>query len=117
MSIDINQFLSWRNIDDEDDACLKCGGSGTIVYGSTSTWRGGIGGCMITPDVCDTCWGSGRKSHPWPSWRALEATRKRADTAEAMVVRLRTEIKTWLDGKNDYDFIADLYAILNGTKE
>jgi hypothetical protein len=50
------RFLVWRGI---ADPCLTCSGVGTRPYGSTSTWRGGMGGQMITSDVCDTCWGSG----------------------------------------------------------
>lgn len=57
------------DIVDADDVCPKCGGSGYVVYGSTATWRGGVGGMTLTSDVCDRCWGSGSKSRPWPSWR------------------------------------------------
>lgn len=41
------------------DPCPTCEGSGVRGYASTSTWRGGAGGCMMTTDVCDVCWGSG----------------------------------------------------------
>jgi RecJ-like exonuclease len=40
--------------------CKKCQGRGEVAYGSTATWRGGIGGRAITNDVCDRCWGTGR---------------------------------------------------------
>lgn len=53
---DHDQRLHWRGV---RDACLTCKGSGVRCYGSTSTWRGGMGGCMMTWDVCDVCWGSG----------------------------------------------------------
>jgi DnaJ-class molecular chaperone len=49
-------------------ACEMCSGSGIQTYGNTSTWRHGIGGQAMTPDVCDRCWGSGSVV-PWPSWR------------------------------------------------
>lgn len=39
--------------------CARCTGLGRVLYGSTATWRGGIGGRAMTPDVCDKCWGSG----------------------------------------------------------
>jgi hypothetical protein len=52
------RFLQWRQI---DDVCLKCSGSGIRTYGSTATWRGGIGGASMTTDVCDSCWGTGDK--------------------------------------------------------
>ena len=60
--------LNWRGIR-EEDACRECGGSGMVAYGSTSTWRGGIGGQAITNDVCNKCWGSGNQYRPWPSHR------------------------------------------------
>lgn len=63
----IEDFLDWRGINPEN-ACQECGGSGVKTYGSTSTWRGGIGGCAMTDDVCDKCWGSG-SVNPWPSHR------------------------------------------------
>lgn len=44
-----------------EEACERCHGLGRRSYPSTSTWRGGIGGQMITEDVCDSCWGSGSR--------------------------------------------------------
>lgn len=61
--------LDWRGIDPGDE-CSACGGAGSRAYGSTATWRGGIGGQAITSDVCNRCWGSGSKTHRWPSHRA-----------------------------------------------
>lgn len=61
--------LDWRGID-PGDKCSACGGAGSRAYGSTATWRGGIGGRAITSDVCNRCWGSGSKTHRWPSHRA-----------------------------------------------
>jgi len=52
---------------DENRCCTGCGGSGYQMYGSTATWRGGVGGQMLTNDVCDMCWGSGDAEKPWPS--------------------------------------------------
>ena len=49
------------------EACKDCDGFGIKVYGSTATYRGGIGGQMMTNDVCNKCWGSGRDKHPWPA--------------------------------------------------
>ncbi|MGW8179631.1 MAG: hypothetical protein ACWGQW_12860, partial [bacterium] len=54
------------------DICETCQGFGTIMYGSTATWRGGIGGAAMTIDVCDKCWGTGRKSTRGPDQKALE---------------------------------------------
>lgn len=66
-------ILSMRGIDIDagDDPCKSCGGMGYKAYGSTSTWRGGIGGQMITGDVCDKCWGSGNDKKPWVNLRRL----------------------------------------------
>lgn len=63
-----NTLLILRGIDRED-CCPECTGLGTAVYGSTATWRGGVGGQAMTSDVCNKCWGSGSKSRPWKSWR------------------------------------------------
>ena len=47
--------------------CNKCDGWGVAMYGTTATWRGGIGGATPTLDICNKCWGSGDKDRPWPS--------------------------------------------------
>ena len=62
---------------EEGDFCPECNGSGYKLYGSTATWRGGVGGMAMTTSVCDHCWGSGSKSSPWPSWRKYEALEKK----------------------------------------
>ncbi len=49
-------FLEMRGV---HDPCKMCQGLGTIMYWSTSTWRGGMGGSSMTHDVCNACWGSG----------------------------------------------------------
>lgn len=41
--------------------CPRCDGIGRLSYGDTSTWRGGVGGQAFTEDVCDLCWGTGRR--------------------------------------------------------
>ena len=66
--------LEWRDVY-EDEACDTCHGSGKRLYPSTSTWRGGIGGSMMTTDICDKCWGSGDKLHPWLDLRALKESK------------------------------------------
>ena len=68
----VGRFLRWRNIKPGNE-CQKCGGSGVIVYGSTATWRGGIGGCAMTNDVCCECWGSGDKNHHWTNLRRVRS--------------------------------------------
>jgi hypothetical protein len=53
-------------------ACSKCGGTGYRAYGSTSTWRGGIGGQAITSGICDSCWGSGRSDKTFGNLRLIK---------------------------------------------
>lgn len=66
--------LEWRGI---DDPCPKCIGSGYIVYGSTSTYWGGIGGAAMTKGVCNKCWGSGDAQCTWPSHKAFHEMSKK----------------------------------------
>ncbi len=61
-------FIEQRGV---EDPCTKCQGMGTRTYGSTSTWRGGMGGASMTTDVCDHCWGSGDENRKWVDLRAL----------------------------------------------
>ena len=72
-----DDMLLWRGIDRlaGEEPCTECGGSGIRVYGSTATWRGGIGGQAITHDVCDRCWGSGRADKPWTNLRKKQMIR------------------------------------------
>ncbi len=68
-------YLTTIRMIEPEDQCPACGGSGYVVYGSTATWRGGVGGQALTEGVCDKCWGSGNRHRPWPSHRLLERTR------------------------------------------
>lgn len=77
-------LLRWRGI---EEICKMCGGSGVRVYGSTATWRGGIGGAAITPDQCDRCWGSGDARHTWTDLRKLRDDESRR-VAERAATRL-----------------------------
>lgn len=53
--------------------CPACKAQGYKWYGSTATWRGGIGGQAMTQGVCDTCWGSGDLDYPGYNIREAEA--------------------------------------------
>ncbi len=54
------EFLAYmKELRDIENCCPTCNGMGVRGYGDTSTWHGGIGGQMITSDICDKCWGSG----------------------------------------------------------
>jgi hypothetical protein len=62
--------LEWRGI---ETPCTRCHGTGRIAYGSGSTWRGGIGGSTITPDVCNRCWGTGDEHNHGENLKKLYA--------------------------------------------
>jgi hypothetical protein len=72
-------LLNWRGIP-PDQYCERCSGSGYIVYGSTATWRGGIGGAAMTNDVCNACWGSGNRHRPWANLKRVSAQTKTLQT-------------------------------------
>lgn len=55
-------FLQTRGI---ENPCKGCGGYGVKTYGNSSTWSHGIGGQVMTSDVCDECWGSGDANEKW----------------------------------------------------
>lgn len=57
--------------------CTVCDGWGVRAYGSTATWRGGVGGQQITSGVCDSCWGSGDAYKPWVNWKRWEDEKRR----------------------------------------
>lgn len=80
------RLLNWRGI---EDPCEMCGGSGVRLYGSTSTWRGGIGGQMVTSDVCDACWGSGDRFRHGCNLRRLRAeeSKRVAEQAADLLAR------------------------------
>lgn len=59
------------------DECDRCHGTGVLCYGSTCTWRGGIGGSAMTYDVCNSCWGSGNKFKSWTNVKDMEKELKR----------------------------------------
>jgi len=60
-------------------ACPACRGFGERAYSSTATWRGGMGGSMITSGVCDHCWGSGRTDQNGPNLRAIQGEYRRLE--------------------------------------
>ena len=65
--------LEWRGV---ETPCRACGGAGSRTYGSTATWRGGVGGAAMTADVCDRCWGSGDEHGRWVDLRLMERRRR-----------------------------------------
>jgi hypothetical protein len=78
MSVQLYTFehmLEWRGIRPGDE-CQTCHGSGSRVYGSTATWKGGIGGAAMTNDVCDKCWGSGDRTRPWFNLKSFQGIQR-----------------------------------------
>ena len=61
-------IFSWLDI---EHPCPACGGRGKRSYPSTATWVGGIGGQVVTTDICDKCWGSGDADRHWTNLRVL----------------------------------------------
>jgi len=82
----LKYFLELRGV---ETPCKKCGGTGVITYGSTSTWRGGIGGQSMTNDVCDTCWGSGDAVRTWVNLRKASSEKK---AREEMILKQAKQI-------------------------
>lgn len=80
------RLLRWRDV---RDPCEKCAGSGQRMYGSTATWRGGVGGCVTTRDVCDVCWGTGDRYHTGCDLRRLrdEESKRTAEQAVDLLAR------------------------------
>jgi len=74
-----DDMLLWRGIDRDggDTPCKACSGAGVRAYGDTATWRGGIGGQVITNDICDKCWGSGKAKKPWLNLRRLSRQQRK----------------------------------------
>ena len=87
----LNYLLHYRGIP-EDAICPSCGGSGIRCYGSTSTWRGGIGGAAMTNGVCDRCWGSGNTTRPGENLRVLWSRVRTAETAHRGKCKLADEV-------------------------
>ena len=77
MSDGYRDMLLTRGLQHTEEICDRCVGFGTRLYGSTATWRGGLGGQAMTTDVCDGCWGSGNKERPWPSHAELTAMKRK----------------------------------------
>lgn len=75
------QFLIWRGV---EEPCVVCKGSGIRLYGSTATWRGGIGGQRMTRDVCDACWGTGDEHRKGEDLRAMAAAQREWEHEQCM---------------------------------
>lgn len=94
-------FLQMQHI---ETPCSKCQGFGRRAYASTATWHGGMGGAMITSDVCDVCWGSGDAERPWTNLRKLHNTERERihlGAAALLAERCGVGLRTLLPGLDE----------------
>lgn len=98
-------FLSWRGV---ESPCQKCSGSGVRMYGSTATWRGGIGGQMCTTDVCDACWGTGDEHRKGADLRALMTARRDWEEEQCMQYFARRTGATLVTTRRHMQAIAEI---------
>lgn len=77
----LEHFLRLRGV---QTPCEKCKGLGSYCYSSGSTWRGGMGTCAFTYDVCDKCWNTGDKYRIGTDIRAIEASRKNWEAEQCL---------------------------------
>lgn len=77
-------------------ACSKCSGRGSRPYPSTSGWRGGTAGQILTSDVCDVCWGTGRNDRIGVNLRKVKGMAKEMeDRIQHLEDSLRHIAKHW----------------------
>lgn len=72
-TLPFSYFVRQRGV---NDPCDKCKGLGSYYYSSGATWRGGMGTCAFTWDICDQCWSTGDKYRIGTDIRKLEAQRE-----------------------------------------
>lgn len=75
-----------------NNPCPACSGYGLKTYGDTTTWMHGIGGQMMTEDVCDTCWGSGTTDRTGTDLRKVKAHIAKLERERDAA---RAEVKLW----------------------
>lgn len=79
-----DQLYDWlAMVRDIDTPCEGCRGTGVQTYGSTATWRGGVGGQMLTTAVCNRCWGTGDENRRGTSFREIERWKAAFDREQA----------------------------------
>ncbi len=104
----IDRALLWRGIN-PNHVCPTCEGSGQRLYGSSTTWMGGIGGQVMTHDVCDDCWGSGDLSRPGANLRKLMQAQAEPPGAITLYgnIMYSNQGETWIDWYFDYTDVAN----------
>lgn len=79
--------------------CPNCKGLGTVMYGSGSTWRGGVGTASCERDVCDKCWGTGDLHRIGVDLRKMEKALE--DEKKKSCIR-------WLESKTGISFLKSI---------
>ena len=96
---------------DIEKVCSSCLGWGIKAYGDTSTWGKGIGGQMMTSDVCDKCWGSGDESKPWKSWKELQSLTKENEVLREQNLEAVKDYKELQSLKQKYQELKDKLTV------
>ena len=96
---------------DIEKVCSSCLGWGIKAYGDTSTWGKGIGGQMMTSDVCDKCWGSGDESKPWKSWKELQSLTKENEVLREQNLDAVKDYKELQSLKQKYQELKDKLTV------
>lgn len=107
------RFLQWRGV---EDPCLKCDGAGIRLYSSTATWRGGIGGAMMTNDVCDSCWGTGDRYRTGTDLRRMRAEEERRVAERAVDLLAQRAGATLSTARADVIVIVTALRALGGKR-
>lgn len=92
-----DRMLEWRGLSKGyDTICTACNGSGVKSYASTSTWVGGYGGSMMTTDVCNKCWGTGKENQKGVDLRAVIDVRRQNKEMLSLTRRMLKLKDLWL---------------------
>lgn len=117
-SVPNEEFRHMLNLRGVKSPCTICQGTGVRLYGSTSTWRGGMGGASMTYGVCDACWGTGDKRRKGEDLRELyktiNAIKTQAKTLKKALEKANEHID-WLGTPQGYSYsdFADVHKIID----
>lgn len=109
-----SQLEVLRRLRNIEEPCTRCNGTGSLLYSSTATWRGGMGGAAMTRDVCDRCWGSGDLARPWTDLRRLrneENAQVARRAGEYLADRCGVRLRSLLPGLDELIAELDKFAM------
>jgi hypothetical protein len=101
------EYLGARGI---KNTCSSCGGLGSKIYPSTTTYHGGVGGNITTLDICNRCWGSGDVLRPGINLILLNSFLSAAAKARNQLLKLY-EAQPGIEWK-DVDVIDDIERLI-----